>query len=46
MIHDGDRRDPGLPGYFRTGMGPKYFRGPHQPPRGDIAYTERVIFGP
>ena len=46
LIHDGERRDPGLPGYFRAGMGPKYFRGPHRPRRGDIAYTERVIFGP
>jgi hypothetical protein len=24
---------------------PKYFRGPHRPRLGDLAYTERTMFG-
>jgi hypothetical protein len=27
-------------------MGPKFFRGPHPPHLGDVAYTEQVFFGP
>ena len=46
LVHDGDGVDPGFVGYYRDGMGPKYYRGPNPPGRGDIAYTERVIFGP
>ena len=46
VIHDGDSVDPGFVGYYRPGMGPKYFRGPDRPRRGDIAYTERPLFGP
>jgi hypothetical protein len=34
----------GLLGKF-SATGPKFFRGPHPPHIGDIAYTERVMFG-
>jgi hypothetical protein len=34
----------GLIGKF-SATGPKFFRGPHPPHIGDIAYTERVMFG-
>jgi hypothetical protein len=34
----------GLIGKFSV-TGPKFFRGPHPPHIGDIAYTERVMFG-
>jgi hypothetical protein len=34
----------GLVGKF-SATGPKFFRGPHPPHIGDIAYTERVMFG-
>jgi hypothetical protein len=34
----------GLIGKFSP-TGPKFFRGPHPPHIGDIAYTERVMFG-
>lgn len=34
----------GLTGRFSV-TGPKFFRGPHPPHIGDIAYTERVMFG-
>ncbi len=46
VVHDANAPEPGLPGYFRNPMAPKYCRGPHEPRRGDLAYTERVIFGP
>ena len=45
VVHDANGHEPGMLGYFRFGMGQKYFRGPNPPRRGDIAYTERVIFG-
>ena len=35
---------PGLIGSYGDDM-PKYFKGPDQPPLGNIAYSERVIFG-
>ena len=34
----------GLIGKFSR-TGPKFFRGPHPPHLGDVAYTERVMFG-
>lgn len=46
VIHDADGPEPGLFGHYRADMGPKYALGPHPPRRGDLAYTERVIFGP
>ena len=33
----------GLSGRF-VEWGPKFYRGPHAPSHGDIAYTERVMF--
>ncbi len=36
----------GLPGFFLRQDCPKYYRGPDRPRLGDLAYTERVIFGP
>jgi hypothetical protein len=35
---------PGLLGSF-SAMGPRFYRGPFPPRIGDIAYTERVMFG-
>lgn len=35
---------PGMPSYYRD-RHRKYFKGPHPPPLGDVAYTERAIFG-
>ncbi len=34
----------GLIGWYSDGV-PKYFKGPHQPRLGDLAYSERVMFG-
>jgi hypothetical protein len=34
----------GLPGYFTTGQW-RFYRGPHPPRLGDLAYTELPIFG-
>jgi hypothetical protein len=34
----------GLPGYFTTGQR-RFYRGPHPPRLGDLAYTELPIFG-
>jgi hypothetical protein len=34
----------GLVGYY-TPTKPKYFRGPHRPRLGDLAYSERTMFG-
>jgi hypothetical protein len=41
---DSNGRIPGLIGKS-IDMGPKFFRGPHAPHLGDVAYTEQVIFG-
>ena len=46
VVHDANAPEPGMLGYYRDPMAPKYCRGPHEPRRGDLAYTERVIFGP
>ena len=35
---------PGLPGYFTTGQR-RFYRGPHPPRLGDLAFTELAIFG-
>jgi len=37
---------PGVPGVFRAGLGPKYFRGSIPPRLGDLSYTEMTVFGP
>jgi hypothetical protein len=42
---DANRRLEGLPGIYR-GKSRMYFKGPDRPLHGDLAYTERVLFGP
>jgi hypothetical protein len=37
---------PGLIGFYRDGRARKYFKGPNKPRLGDLAYTERALFGP
>lgn len=46
VMHDANAPQSGLVGHYRSPMGPKYFRGPAAPRLGDLAYTERVLFGP
>ncbi len=46
VLHDANGPEPGLIGRYFAGVGPKFVRGPHVPRLGDLAYTERVIFGP
>ena len=36
---------PGLPGRYFPGLRPGYFKGPHEPAIGDLAFTEAVFFG-
>ena len=36
---------PGVVGKFLSGRMPKYFKGPHWPRLGDLAYTEAALFG-
>ena len=35
----------GLPGLYRPGRAPRYYRGAHQPRLGDLADTEIAVFG-
>jgi hypothetical protein len=44
VMIDADGPIPGLPGWFYDGW-PKYFKGTHKPEIGDLAYTERPMFG-
>lgn len=44
LVTDADGRLPGMPGWF-VGGHPKFFRGPNRPRPGDLAYTERAVFG-
>jgi hypothetical protein len=44
VIVDANGPMPGLIGLYRD-RNPKYFKGPHQPSLGDLAYTERAMFG-
>jgi CelD/BcsL family acetyltransferase involved in cellulose biosynthesis len=44
VMIDADGPIPGLAGRFYDGW-PKYFKGPHKPATGDLAYTERPMFG-
>lgn len=39
-----DGKQPGFSRYVE-GKDPRYFKGPHRPILGDLAYTEKVIFG-
>lgn len=45
VIVDANAPIPGLPGIFRRGSKPKYFKGPQRPRLGDLAYTEYAILG-
>ena len=42
FLIDGDQ--PGLSRYVE-GKEPRWFKGPHRPSLGDLAYTEKVVFG-
>lgn len=44
MVVDADARLPGMPGWFEAGF-PKFYRGEQPPRAGDLAYTERAVFG-
>lgn len=44
-IADANGPIEGLVGRFLPERGPKYFRGPHAPRLGDLAYSEFVFFG-
>jgi hypothetical protein len=43
FLVDGDIA--GLLSHYVEGKEPRYFKGPHRPVLGDLAYTEKVIFG-
>lgn len=43
FLVDGDQG--GLPGYYVEGKEPRWYKGPHRPSLGDLAYTEKVVFG-
>jgi hypothetical protein len=45
VIADANGPIVGLPGIFRRGSTPKYFKGPQRPRLGDLAYTEYAILG-
>ncbi len=45
VIIDANGAIPGLPGRYIEGKSPKYFKGPHRPTFGDLAFTETVLFG-
>jgi hypothetical protein len=46
VICDADAPIPGLVGAFFKDRGPRFFKGPAQPRRNDLAFTEMVVFGP
>lgn len=37
---------PALPGIYSEKLGRRYFKGPHPPRLGDLAYSEYAVFGP
>jgi hypothetical protein len=43
FLIDGD--SPGLLSHYAEGKEPRYFKGPYRPVLGDLAYTEKVLFG-
>jgi hypothetical protein len=45
VILDAAAAIPCLVGMFRRGSMPKYFKGPHKPRLGDLAYTEYAVMG-
>ena len=44
VVTDADARLPGMPGWFEADL-PKFFHGDQSPAHGDLAYTERAVFG-
>ena len=45
VVIDADERVPGLIGNHTNNRGRKFYRGPHKPRHGDLAYTEWCFFG-
>jgi hypothetical protein len=45
FLVDGDGGGAGMWTHYSHGKEPRYFRGPRPPVLGDLAYTEKVIFG-
>jgi hypothetical protein len=45
VLVDANGDTPGLIGRYFDGKIPKFFRGPHLPRLGDLAYTETALFG-
>ena len=45
VLLDANGSIPGLVGKFFPGKMPKYFKGPHRPRLGDLAYTEIAVLG-
>jgi len=43
FLVDGD--PDGMLGHYVEGKEPRFFKGPHRPLLGDLAYTEKVVFG-
>lgn len=43
FVIDGDME--GLLSHYSEGKEPRYFKGPYRPILGDLAYTEKVVFG-
>ena len=43
FLIDGDME--AMLSHYAEGKEPRYFKGPHRPVLGDLAYTEKVIFG-
>jgi hypothetical protein len=43
FLIDGDM--PGTLSHYAEGKEPRYFKGPYRPVLGDLAYTEKVLFG-
>ena len=46
LLLDVDERLPGAVGRHLDGWRPRYSRGPHPVPVGDLSYTEITVFGP
>jgi len=45
LVIDASGPVPGLIGKCFGGKAPKYYKGPHRPSFGDLAFTEAVLFG-
>ncbi len=45
VLVDANGPVPGLAGSYCSGLGVKYYKGPHAPRLGDLSYTETSLFG-